>query len=372
MASRRLTVLQVLPALESGGVERGTLEVANALVHAGHRSMVMSSGGQLVPHLVDRGSEHFEWPIGKKSLWTLRLVRRMRKFLETERVDILHLRSRMPAWIGYLAWRGMNPRTRPRLVTTVHGLYSVNRYSRVMTYGEKIIAVSDAVRRYILDNYPRVDDSRIVTIHRGVDPQIFPYGYRPSAHWYQSFPYLLDKHVLTIVGRLSRLKGHEDFIELIARLRHQGINVHGLIVGGEEPGRAAYAKELREQVAERELEGDITFMGNRSDVREIYAASNIVVSLSHRPESFGRTVMEALSLGVPVVGYEHGGVGEILTNVLPEGCVSVNDLDALTARAMAFLDKPPHVPDSKEYTLQRMLDETLGLYQSLATSRHAS
>ena len=164
----RLTVVQLLPALESGGVERGTLEVGKALVDSGHRSIVVSSGGRLVEQLVANGSVHVTMPLGKKSLFTLLQVGRLRRFLREEQVDILHARSRMPAWIGWLAWRGMPVAQRPHFVTTVHGLYSVNAYSRIMTRGERVIAVSDTARRYILDNYPDVDPRRVVTIHRGV------------------------------------------------------------------------------------------------------------------------------------------------------------------------------------------------------------
>jgi hypothetical protein len=121
----KLTVLQLLPALESGGVERGTLEVASALVENGHRALVMSAGGRQVPALLESGAEHFAWPIGEKTFRTLLLVGKLRKFLLEQKVDIVHARSRVPAWIAYLAWRGMNPMTRPRFVTTVHGLYGV-------------------------------------------------------------------------------------------------------------------------------------------------------------------------------------------------------------------------------------------------------
>ncbi|NDP48695.1 MAG: glycosyltransferase family 4 protein, partial [Sulfuriferula multivorans] len=115
---KKLTVLQLLPALESGGVERGTLEIAHALVEHGHRALVMSAGGRQVAPLVASGAEHFTWLIGKKSLKTLFLVGKLRTFLLEQKVDIIHARSRVPAWIAYLAWRGMNPSTRPRFVTT--------------------------------------------------------------------------------------------------------------------------------------------------------------------------------------------------------------------------------------------------------------
>lgn len=248
MAERRLTVLQLLPMLESGGVERGTLELGAGLVKAGHRSLVMSGGGQLVSRLTGQGSEHIQWPIGRKSLWTMRLVRRLQRLVLDERIDILHARSRLPAWIAYLAWKGFPAQTRPRFITTVHGLYSVSRYSRIMTRGEAVIAVSEASRRYILENYPTADAQRIHLIERGIDPEVFPFGYRPGdawmARWYQNFPFLLERQVLTLPGRITRLKGHLDFLQLLSRLTKAGLPVHGLIVGGEDPLRKKYMREV--------------------------------------------------------------------------------------------------------------------------------
>ena len=119
---KKLTVVQILPALESGGVERGTLEVGRYLVQNGHRSIVISAGGRMVEQLRREGSEHIAWDVGAKSLWSLRFVPRLRRFLRDNQVDILHARSRMPAWLAWLAWRGMEPIHRPRFVTTVHGL----------------------------------------------------------------------------------------------------------------------------------------------------------------------------------------------------------------------------------------------------------
>ena len=168
MVFRSIVVLQVLPALESGGVERGTLEVGRYLVEHGHRSLVMSAGGRLVEQLAAAGSRHFCWPIGEKSLRTLGLVPRLRRFLVEQKVDILHVRSRLPAWIGYLAWRGMNPATRPHLVSTFHGFYSVNSYSAVMTKAEHVIAVSDCIADHVVETYRPL--APVTTIHRGIDP----------------------------------------------------------------------------------------------------------------------------------------------------------------------------------------------------------
>lgn len=364
-----MTVLQILPALAGGGVERGTLEVARHLVQHGHRSLVMSAGGRMVAQLTAEGSRHFTWPVGKKSLLTLRLVPRLRRFLLEHNVDILHVRSRMPAWLAYLAWRGMHSATRPRFITTVHGLYSVNRYSKVMLKGERIIAVSNTIRDYILTHYPDTDANRIEVIYRGVDAAEFPYGHQPTpdwlAAWHAQYPQLHGKHILTLPGRLTRLKGHETFIELIARLKQQGLPVHGLIVGGEDPKRLAYAHELREIVAAQGLAGDITFTGHRADMREVFAASDIVLSLSSKPESFGRTVLEALRLGVPVIGYNHGGVGEVLAALFPEGLAGVGNVGEACQRVVHCLNHPCSVPDQQAFTLDGMVNKTLAVYQEL-------
>jgi glycosyltransferase involved in cell wall biosynthesis len=372
MAERPLTVLQLLPALESGGVERGTLELGAGLVRAGHRSLVISAGGQLVSRLTGQGSEHIEWPIGKKSLWTLRLVPRLRRLLRAERVDILHARSRFPAWIAWHAWRGMPEQDRPRFVTTVHGLYSVSRYSAVMTRGEAVIAVSQATRDYVLRNYPKTDATRLHVIERGIDPNVYPFGHRPPDswlnRWYHEHPFLLERQVLTLPGRITRLKGHLDFLQLLARLVAAGLPVYGLIVGAEDPAHAAYLREVQRRVQRLGLENHVTFTGHRMDIRDIYAVSNLVFSLSARPESFGRTVREALSLGVPVVGYDHGGVGETLSLAYPQGRVTPCDVDALERATRLLLEFPVEVDHFPFATVQDMIDQTLSLYRGLTHS----
>ena len=202
-----------------------------------------------------------------------------------------------------------------------------------------------------------------------MDPLDFPQGYRPSSewltNWYRHYPQLQEGPVLTLPGRLSRLKGHEAFIELIARLRAEGHPVHGLIVGGIEPRRQAYANDLQRKVHALGLSDAVLFIGHRADIREIYAVSTLVLSLSTKPESFGRTVLEALSLGRPVVAYAQGGVGEILDRLYPVGRVPPDDTAALFSRVSALLETAPPVPSESAFPLQGMLDETLALYTAL-------
>ncbi|WP_372741273.1 glycosyltransferase [Neptunomonas sp.] len=369
-----MKVVQVLPDLNGGGVERGTLEVAEALIKAGHESVVISAGGRMVAELEAAGSRHVQWDLGKKSLLTFRHIWAVRQWLADEQPDILHLRSRMPAWVMWFAWRGLPKKQRPHLVTTVHGLYSVSRYSAIMCKGEKVIAVSDTVKKYIVDNYPQTAKAKIVRIFRGVDAKDFIYAYQPSADWkkawYAQFPQSQHKIVLTLPGRLTRLKGHNDFISLIERLVRAGLNVCGLIVGGEDPKRQAYAQSLHQSVIEKGLGDRIIFTGARSDIRDIYGISQLVFSLSTKPESFGRTVLEALRIGVPTVGYDHGGVGEILTAMFAQGKVELGNADELDAVVKSLIESGQKPAESSCFTKQDMLENTLAVYNSLVVAPH--
>ena len=373
---KALKVLQLLPALDSGGVERGTLEIARALVAAGHESVVLSKGGRLVEQLQREGSRHLARDLGRKSPTTFLQYRALRTLFEAERFDIIHARSRLPAWVAWLAWRGMPADTRPHFVTTVHGMHSVSRYSAIMCAGERVIAVSDTVRDYIHTHYPpgrwpHLTDERITVIPRGIDPAEFPRDYQPSDEWVARFhaelPQIGQRKVLTLPGRLTRLKGHHDFITIVGKLVAEGLDVVGLIVGGEDPKRPGYAKEIRERVEAEGLGERIVFTGHRSDVREIYAISDCVLSLSSTPESFGRTVLEPLAMGRPVGGYAHGGVAEIVGELFPHGAVAKGDVAAPTARAAdVTTGRTPVVEFNTRFLLERMQAQTLAVYGALA------
>lgn len=367
---KKLTVLQVLPALQSGGVERGTLEVAQALVGHGHRALVMSAGGRLVAPLVASGAEHFAWPIGKKSFKTLLLVGRLRKFLLEQKVDILHARSRVPAWVVWLAWRGMNPATRPRFVTTVHGPYSVSAYSAVMTKGERVIAISKMIINYLVRNYPKLSQKNVRLIYRGVDPEQFPYAYTPPpewiSRWQQERSGLNGKKILLLPARLTRWKGQTDFIDMLEAVVRVRPDVHGLIVGETHPRKQAFMAELEALSKERGVSQHLSFINHRTDLREIMAVSDIVYSLSREPEAFGRVSLEALSLGKPLIAYDHGGVKEQLAAILPEGAIQVGDIQQAARKTLRWLDAPPPVPEHNPFTLERMLTATLEVYSELA------
>lgn len=363
-----MKVMQLLPELNSGGVERGTLEVARALVAAGHQSVVVSNGGRLVSQLEQECSRHLPLAIHKKSISSLFKIRPLRKLILQEQPDIVHVRSRVPAWITHFALNGIPTHKRPHLVSTVHGFYSINAYSAIMTRGEKVIAVSDSVVDYIKTHYPRCPPEHIVRIYRGINPKEFPHGYQPTAVWwqqtYQLFPQLENKILITLPGRITRLKGHEYLLDLIAEL-HQHFPVHGVVVGGADEKKQAYLDELQQRVDDLGLQDHITFVGHRSDIREWLAISDMVLSLSTQAETFGRTSLEALSLGSPVVGWDRGGVAEILGKCYAVGLVPPEQGELLLEKIKTLLTTPVVPQPIHDFSLRHMTDQTLAVYQQV-------
>lgn len=364
-----MKVIQILPELNAGGVERGTLEVAAHLVANGHQSIVISHGGRQVEALENAGSRHLRLPVHRKALASLRQIPALRKIFIEEKPDIIHLRSRLPAWLAWLAWKSLDRRTRPRLVTTVHGFYSVNAYSAIMTKGEAVIAVSESVRDYVLANYPKTESTKLRVIHRGVDEAVSPAGFVPSGEWLAQWkaeqPQLEGRIPLLMPGRITRWKGQEDFLKLIAKLIALGEPVHGLIVGEPHPKKLAFLDELKALAATLGITHHITFAGHRGDLREIMAISTVVYSLSLDPEAFGRVSLEALALGKPVIAYGHGGVAEQLRVIFPQGLVKLGDVEGAIDLTRKILKSPPTPASIEAFSLRRMLQATLDVYQTL-------
>ena len=364
-----MNVVQLLPALNSGGVERGTLDLARALVEAGHQSIVISNGGHLVEQLERQGSRHIRLPIHKKSLWSLRQVRPLRALIRELQPDILHVRSRMPAWLTYLAWKKLPKETRPRLVSTAHGLYSVNRYSAIMARAERVIAISECVRDYLTGNYGKYLQAPPELIYRGVNTDEFNRDQPLPPHWRSEveaeFPELQGKRWLLLPGRLTRWKGHQAFLELMAQLAEREPGVHGVILGGAEPNKAHYADELAAKARALGIDQRVTFTGQRSDIRHWYQASALVFNLSQRPEPFGRTVIEAAAMGTPVIGYNLGGPAESLRACFPQGLVPFGEPKTLRDKTLALLHGNQRPQLDPAFTLDTQVSRTLSLYRTL-------
>jgi len=368
-----LTVAQLIPALDSGGAERCVVDVARAVVEAGHRSLVISAGGRLISELRAGGSEHLTRQIGRKSPMMLREVLWLRSLLTTERIDLLDVHSRVPAWVAWLALSTRAGQPRPALVTTVHGFNRPGRYSRIMTRGDVVIAVSESVRTFLQTHYAAVSSNRVIVIPRGVDVETFAPRMQVDSEWreqfFQQFPECRGRQVLTLAGRLSRGKGHGDLLQLLSRLSRRGQPVHGLCVGSLE-GRGDYVRELQSMARQLGVADRVSFLGIRSDLPQIYAISSVVLSLSVKPESFGLVVAEALSMGRPVVGYAHGGVAEQLEVSYPEGVITPGDLQQLEDCVSAILAGRIGPPTASQVVqTSEMTEKTVAVYEQLVRRR---
>ena len=356
-----MKVLQILPQLNIGGVERGTLDLSKALINKGHESFVISGGGILVDELTQNGAKHYEIPVHIKSLRTLSLAKRLSEIISTIGPDIVHVRSRMPAWVNYRAFKKLQKK--PLLISTFHGLYSFPVYSKVMSFVDHSIAISKTVENYILENY-KLDKADISVIPRGCDPIEFNNDLinpADKANIIKEFPQIVGKKVLTIPGRITKWKGVAEFIELLSLLDD---NYHGLIVGPTAKSKKKYLNKLQDKVSSLDLEDKITFTGSRRDIANIYKISDIVLNLSQTPEPFGRTMIEAIACGAKVIGWNHGGASEILSELFPDGLVKLNDMNELlkTSKKVAI---SKNVPRENIFTAHKMTNSTINLYQNL-------
>jgi glycosyltransferase involved in cell wall biosynthesis len=367
---RRLTVVQVLPALEAGGVERSTLEIAQALVSGGHRAIVVSRGGRLLAQLEAIGAEHAALDIGRKSPWTFRHVPALRRLFADVGANIVHARSRLPAWLAWRALQGMRG-SRPHFVTTAHGLNSPSRYSAIMTRGERVICVSNVVRDYLLQHYPQIDSACLRVIPRGIDPSHFPRVMLPDhtlrMRFSIDYPQLGGVGPLLLLpGRATRLKGHADALHLLGALRAGGMDARLWMPGALDPERLEYINELQARARSMGIAEALAITSPTDAIAEAYAASDLVLQVSRKPEAFGRTVIEAIAVGRPVLGWAHGGVGELLAQLQPGGAITPFALDQLEASARALLAHPTMSAATMPYTLQAMQRATIDVYRELS------
>lgn len=378
--TRPAVVLQVLPALVTGGAERGCVDVALATAQAGAVPLVASSGGPMVRELDRAGIRHITLPLASKNpLVIQRNARKLEAIIREQGVDIVHARSRAPAWSAWLACR----RTGAHFMTTFHAPYNFKpgfkgalkrRYNSVMARGERIIAISGFIREHILENYA-VDPARIRTIHRGIDQTSFaPESVAPVRMITLAKRWRLpdDKPIVLLPGRLTRWKGQTVLIDALAKLGRK--DICALLVGSDQ-GRTGYRQELEERVKRLGLEGVVTMTDHCDDMAAAYRMATVVVSASQEPEAFGRVIVEAQAMGRPVIVSAIGAYQETVLPGETAWVVPPADPDALaraldealslTPEQQAAIGERARAFVAERYTKQRMCDDTLGVYAEL-------
>ncbi len=333
------TVMQVLPELATGGVERGTIDVAHAIVEGGGRSIVVSAGGLMTHELQRLGVEHFELPIASKNPFVMQQnIQRLVLLAMQEQVDIIHARSRAPAWSAYYAAR----RTKKHFITTFHGTYNhgnwlKRRYNSVMTKGERVIAISDFIAGHIRKIYG-VPSSNIRIIPRGIDLDKFDatkISQERRIKLANEWRLPDDMSIIMLPGRLTRWKGQTIFIEAIKKLGRSDVKC--LMVGSDQ-GREDYRQKLEKEIERYGMQNIIHIVDHCDDMPAALMLTDVVVSASTDPEAFGRVVVEGQALGRPVIGTNHGGSIETIIKGKTGWLAEPNDPDSLATAIGKILD----------------------------------
>ncbi|MCE3232892.1 MAG: cotSA [Rickettsiaceae bacterium] len=357
-------ILQVLPELKSGGVERGTIEVVKALEESGFEALVASSGGHMVSQVVAAGGEHFVLPLASKNPFTMyKNIKRLVKLIEENDVDILHARSRAPAWSSYFACK----KTGCHFVTTFHGTYSIgsklkHRYNSVMVKGEKVIAISEFIKSHIKENY-EVRDNDVVVIHRGADLDQFDHDKVPKSriiHKAETLKIDYDKPIILLPGRITSWKGHEFLLDALAKLPKTS---YMCLFAGDQEKHKKYLKSLNKKIDDLELSSSVRIIDNVLDMPALYGLVDIVVSASMRPEAFGRVAVEAQAMERLIVATNHGGACETIIDGKTGYLVEPGNVDQLTD----ILDKLLKISDAKRKTITSAAKKHIKSNFSLAT-----
>ena len=357
--------MHVITELNEGGDERGVVELNREFVKKGIESFVISAGGKLENQINIAGGNHVKFDVCSKNIFTaLKRVNGLKKILKEIKPDIIHVRSRVPAWLVYIANKSLNI----KIVSTVHGFNSVGFYSSIMQKSDAVICVSNSIKEYIQKHY-QTSENKITVIPRGIDLKLFnPKNIDKTfiENFKKEFN-LKDKFIVSSVGRVTQLKDYETFIKAILLVKKEIPNIIGLIVGGVRSDKEDYLNSLKSLIKELNLEENIIFTGSQNKIEQIYALSDVVISSSKKPESFGRAVAEAICMNKPVIATNHGGVKDIIIENVNGFFFEVsNDKELadniLKSRVLKF-DGYTYI--SNNFSLENMVNKTLEVYRNL-------
>jgi len=390
---KRPTILQIVPELDTGGAELSAVEIGEAIVRASGRSLIATEGGRLVGIAESQGSEVLHFPAATKNPWRLAMnVRRLENIVRSENVDLIHGRSRAPAWSALWAARRLN---RP-FVTTYHGAYSERGalkrlYNSVMARGDRVIANSHFTAQLIQDRY-QISQDRVRVIHRGVD-RSFARGRVDAARitkLRQRWGIAENARIVLLAARLTDWKGQQVLISAATKLaQEQQLSDTVVVLAGDDQGRQAYKAQLAGQISAGNLNEHVRLVGHESDMAAAFAAAFVTVVASTKPEAFGRSATEAQALGCPVIATRLGAPQE--TVLSPPACsaeamtgwlVAPGNVEELAERLKEALELTPEQRDAigrraahhvhEGFSLEQMKFKTLCVYDELLGSDTAA
>lgn len=354
-----MRILLLVPSLNFGGVETGSVDLSQSLKKLGEKVIVVSCGGILVKELEKYNIRHIQLPIHKKSLIALFQIPKLIRIIKEERIDIVHAQSRIPAWIAYFACK----KTNTTFVTSCHGYYSKQFFSKVMGWGKRVIVISQVIAKHMQENF-RVSREKICLIYRGVDL---------TRYLYQQDKYdkPKDKYIIVNISRLSPIKGHIEFIKAIDIVAKQKPNIEVWLVGSADEKKKHYEDNLHRLVKDLNLQDRVKFLGRRSDIPEILKDSDLLVLSTKVPEAFGRVLIEAGATGVAVCATNIGGISEIIEH-RKDGLLFVpDDINSMSQAIITMLNNPELMKQCSinlrkkvkdKFSLELMARETLDVY----------
>ena len=379
------TILQVIPSLDAGGAERTTVDIAGAVAAAGGRALVASSGGRMLGELEAAGATHFEMDVHSKNPIIMALnVERLTRLAEREKVDLIHARSRAPAWSALAAAR----RLKLPFVTTYHS--KVHEAPRVKVFYNSVMARGDAVianSAYTAQRIARIhapDPARIFTVPRGVDTNVFDEAAVAPARvaaLRSQWQIAEDGRVVFLLpARATRWKGQAIAVLAAAELKAAGVGNFQLLLVGDAQGRDAYVRELDQQIARAGLHDCVRLLGHCDDMAAAYALADVVLAPSIEPEPFGRSPVEAQAMGRPVIVSDAGGLRETVTAetgvAVPPGdakalAAAMRRLIDLGAEGRRAMGAHGRANARARYSLAAMARATLDVYANLIARARA-
>lgn len=387
--NKKRTILQIIPSLVSGGIERGVIEINNYLVKKNFNSVVVSSGGKMVYQIEQAGGEHITLDVATKNPFRIwRNIKKIQNIIKEKNIDLVHVRSRAPAWSAYFACK----RTKCPLVSTVHGNYSTGSfpfswlkkfYNSSMVRADKIICVSNFIKDYAYENYKvfkqKFAAGDVLVIHRGVDTDVF----NPKNITQQRMVAIInklqvpnDRFIILLPGRLTEWKGQLYFLDVLAKIKNQ--NYLCLIVG-DSKDHCNYVKKLKAKIKKNQLSGFVRIENNIADMSAGYMMADIVVSASIKGEAFGRVVPEAQAMKRMVVATSIGGSLETIIDGETGWLVDPKDIDKFAETIDMILNMSAEERNKRgevarehivnNYTTENMCKETINLYDEILNNK---
>ena len=375
--SKKPVVLQVLPEMNHGGVEMGTVEIASGLQAAGIKNFVASAGGRMTYDLKKLKVKHFELPLKTKNPIKLWLnARKLAKIIKENKINIVHARSRAPAWSAYWAAKS----TGAHFLTTFHGTYGLGPfgikklYNRVMTYGKLVIAISTHIKKHMIKEY-KFDETKMRLIHRCVNIDNFSpdkVSQERIIKALQDNHIPEDKPIISLIGRVTRWKGQHLLIEALSKVKNK--DFYCLIVGSDQ-GRVHYTEELKDLVHKYKLDAKVQFIDHSFDIPALLMLSDIVLSTAIQPEAFGRAAIEGQAMGKIVLASNIGGSLDNTIDGVTGKLFESNDAKSL-AKAIDWALTLPADEKKKiskaaiknvkdNFTKQIMCDKTIAVYHEI-------